>query len=425
MYTLEDFGAKRYEAKLNNGVRVVLFYRPKAPICAQAFLHSGSSFDQVGKEGMSHFLEHMILCGSKKFPTKSDLCEHIESVGGITGAMTSSEYLIVNTEVPEKEDFCRAVDVFEATLCNPLMDEKVFENEKEVVMKEITKNQSVPEKLLYKTAGDLMFKNTRHEHRPTGNLSSVKSITHEEMFQVYKNLLDVSRLTFVVSGDISINEITDQLNKLTFFSENPYTINNEPLKITFSGRIESLFADLKQTYLFVGFYSAPIFSKQFLCMEIVGRILTTGRTGRLVKNIRYEKGLVYSLSFFKFQKLLAPVHGIVTDTTEDKVQTVVSEILKEIDLLKEKGITQDEFDFAKNKLVKSIKRDLQTSYSWTNFHSFGEALGPIEYFSVDDYVNVINAMTLEEVNETIKEYLSSDKAYVATVGRTKAEDIKI
>jgi predicted Zn-dependent peptidase len=423
MYTLEDFGATRYESKLNNGLRVVLFYRPKAPIYTRAFLRSGSSWDPVGKEGMSHLLEHMMLCGSKKFSTKSDLCEYIESVGGMVGAATNPEYLIVNTEVSEKEDFSRVVDIFEAALCEPLMNKEVFEKEKDVVEKEIVKGQSVPK--VYDSMIKFMFKNTRYEYRPFGNVSSVKSITYDEMLQVYEKLLDVSRITFVASGDISIEELVKQLNILTFFSKNPFVPKNEFIKEKPTNKVEATFFDSKQTSIFIGFYTMPLFSRQELCMEIVGKILTTGRTGRLVNKLRYEKGLVYNVNFLNYKYLFGFVHGISTSTTENNVQAVVEESLKEIDLLHKDGITQKELDFAKNQLVKSKKRTMQTSLDWINFHAFDEVFGSEKYFPIHEYANMIYSVTLEEANETIKEYLSSDKAYITMVGRTKAEDIKI
>ena len=425
MYTLKDFGAERYEAKLNNGIRVILFYRSKAPISAQAFLRSGSSFDAVGKEGMAHLIEHMIMNGSARFPSKSELIEHIEAVGGVAAAGTSPEYLSVNAEVPDKEDFGRTVDVFNGVLCNPLMDKTVFENEKHIVTKEIASSQAMPNKLLYRAMAKIMFGDTRYEYRAFGTVESVESITYEEMLLAHKVLFDASRVTFVVSGDISIEEVVEHLNRLEFFSENPYVADDTTVEIKPTNRIGCLPMDTKQTSIFIGFYSAPIFSREALCMEIVGKILAWERTGRLVQILRYEKGLAYSTFFSGYSFLPFSVKGIFTGTTEDKVQEVITETLKEIDHVNDQGITQKELEQAKNKLVKSLKRSMQTSYSWVGFHALGEALSPSKYHPIDEYANEISSITVAEVNSVIKKYLSSTKAYVATVGRTKVEDITI
>ena len=147
MDTFKSFNVTRSEGKLRNGIKVMLFQRSGAPITTTAILKSGSKYDPDSMFGVAHFLEHMIVNGSQEFPTKDLLAEHIESVGGSYGAKTGQDPMWVNTEVSEKDDYERVVDIFNATLCKPLMDKKVFENEKQVVIKEIQKSNSNPSQL--------------------------------------------------------------------------------------------------------------------------------------------------------------------------------------------------------------------------------------------------------------------------------------
>lgn len=127
MNIFETFKVARLEGKLNNGIKVVLFYRADTPISTTAILKSGSKNDPETMLGVSHFLEHMVTNGSLDFPSKDPLVEHIESVGGSYGAITGQDSMRVETEISYKEDYGRVIDIFKATLCNPLMDKKVFE----------------------------------------------------------------------------------------------------------------------------------------------------------------------------------------------------------------------------------------------------------------------------------------------------------
>lgn len=398
---------------------------PMPPIYTQALLHSGSCFDPKDREGMAHFIEHMIVNGSPKFPSKDLLSEHIESVGGVMGAATNPEIIMVNTEVPDKEDFGRVVDIFEATLCNPLMDEAVFETEKNVVIKEITKSQSNPEKTLLEATSKLLFSNTSFEHRALGSMESVSSITYEEMLGSHNTLFNATRITFIASGDISIDEITRQLDSLPFKTGNPFEKDSTRIETQSVERKNSIFMDLKQTSIFVGFYNAPVFSKEALCIALAGNILASGRTSRLVKILRYKKGLIYTIYPSSYIRLPQSIYGVTTDTSEDKVQIVIDEILKEMKHFNEHGVTEKELDFMKNKLVKSLKRSLQTSSSWVDFHAYGEAFGPNQYRPVNKYAEVVSEITLEEINNAIRKYISPDRMYVSLAGKVMADDIHL
>jgi len=151
MNIFDDFNITRSEGKLKNGIRVVLYHRPGAPITTTALLKSGSKNDPDSMLGVAHFLEHMIVNGSQEFPTKDLLSEHIESVGGSYDAATWQEYMRVNVEISDKSDYSRVIDIFDSILSGPLMDKKIFENEKQVIIKEIQKNNSNPLKVLFNT----------------------------------------------------------------------------------------------------------------------------------------------------------------------------------------------------------------------------------------------------------------------------------
>ena len=67
--TDEELGTFRKEELLSNGTELVVLERPGAPVHIQASFFSGSRFNPQGQEGISHFLEHMLVAGTKKFPT--------------------------------------------------------------------------------------------------------------------------------------------------------------------------------------------------------------------------------------------------------------------------------------------------------------------------------------------------------------------
>lgn len=423
MNILNTFNVSKYEANLKNGIKVVLFYRAGAPITTNAIISLGSNYDPNGKFGMVHFLEHMIVNGSKDFPNKSLLAEHIESVGGSFGALTGQDYLMVTTEISEKEDYNRVVDIFKATLCDPLFDKDVFENEKKIVIKEINKGKSNPSKILIDTARELFFEGTSFSHPVLGNEKDILALNYSDTVEEYKNIFDKSKITFVASGDISIDELTQNLNKLDFIesNNNTHVFNEVPFS---NNKIKSTFFDVPNEHICFGVLGPKSLTRDSIQLNLLGDILAGGRNSRLTKKLRYEKGLVYSIWYGRLGGQDLGLWGLFTDTDKNTLQNVVNEIIIEIKNIQSNGVTKEELEFVKLRRIKSLKRSTQTSSSWVDFHSIAESFNRKD-FSMDFYIKTIKDTTTEDIQNIIAKYLDSDKWKLAICGKTKAEDIKI
>ena len=104
MLTLQDFNVKRESFDLSSGAHVVLFNRPKMPVHILVTFIAGSRFDPVGKEGLAHFIEHILLAGTTTYPTKDLLAGFIEDLGGSIGASTGADTLNLNVALGDPAD---------------------------------------------------------------------------------------------------------------------------------------------------------------------------------------------------------------------------------------------------------------------------------------------------------------------------------
>lgn len=106
---LEKFALQLHQEKLDNGTNLLLLERKGMPIYLRAAFFAGFRFDNV--PGTTHFLEHMLLAGTKKFPTKNLIADHIQKVGGEFGASTGNNILRFNIEIPEAVDIDRGIEI--------------------------------------------------------------------------------------------------------------------------------------------------------------------------------------------------------------------------------------------------------------------------------------------------------------------------
>ena len=85
---------------LANGLRVLLIQdnnqKQLQTTSKMAFVsvavNVGSFNDPPHRQGLAHFLEHMIFMGSDKYPKENEFSDHISANGGSSNAYTEFEY---------------------------------------------------------------------------------------------------------------------------------------------------------------------------------------------------------------------------------------------------------------------------------------------------------------------------------------------
>ena len=78
---------------LDNGLRVLLVSDPKFNKSGAALaVNTGQIDDPADREGLAHFLEHMLFLGTEKYPEVADYGNFIKSNGGYNNAYTTSDH---------------------------------------------------------------------------------------------------------------------------------------------------------------------------------------------------------------------------------------------------------------------------------------------------------------------------------------------
>ncbi|MCA8967339.1 MAG: insulinase family protein, partial [Planctomycetes bacterium] len=125
---------REYEAfTLDNGLRVVVVSDPQADTAAASLdVHVGSASDPPGREGLSHFLEHMLFLGTGKYPGAGEYQQFISSHGGSHNAYTAFEDTNYFFDV-EAGHLEAALDRFAQFFVAPLFTERYVQRERNAV----------------------------------------------------------------------------------------------------------------------------------------------------------------------------------------------------------------------------------------------------------------------------------------------------
>ncbi len=133
------YDPRSYETMvLDNGLKVVLVSDPATDKAAASLdVNIGSGSDPDGREGLAHFLEHMLFLGTEKYPDSAEYKEFMAANGGSENAYTS--YAHTNYFFDIDKDYLEpALDRFAQFFIAPKFPPKYVSRERQVVHSEYT-----------------------------------------------------------------------------------------------------------------------------------------------------------------------------------------------------------------------------------------------------------------------------------------------
>src|SRR5246127_4216134 len=123
--------------QLPSGVRVITApMRERASVSLSVMFGVGSRYEEPERSGLSHFIEHMLFKGARRYPTAKALSEAIEGVGGVLNAATDRELTMLWAKVPAGR-LRLAVEVLGDMAFHSSFDPTELSKERQVVIEEL------------------------------------------------------------------------------------------------------------------------------------------------------------------------------------------------------------------------------------------------------------------------------------------------
>lgn len=201
---------------LDNGMKVLLLSDPKFNKSSAALaVGVGSLSDPKNRQGLAHFLEHMLFLGTEKFPDESDYSNYLRSNGGYNNAYTAEDRTNYHFEI-RHEALEGALDRFSQFFIAPLFSPTFTEREMNAVNSESQfrlENDDWREFQL-----NCNFSNAGHpaNHFNIGNRATLTGTTREELMDFYKQYYSANQMTLAVAGKASLDQLESWVR--TYFS---------------------------------------------------------------------------------------------------------------------------------------------------------------------------------------------------------------
>jgi len=201
---------------LQNQLRVLLISDPQADKAAAALdVHVGSSDDPKDREGLAHFLEHMLFLGTEKYPEASAYQAFIDNNAGSHNAYTSAEHTNYFFDI-DADQLEPALDRFAQFFIAPLFDEKYVDRERNAVHSEYQAKIKDDARRGYDVYRQQI--NPRHPYAKfsVGSLETLANRTEgngtedkvrDDLIEFYQTHYSSSQMALVVLGKESIADL--------------------------------------------------------------------------------------------------------------------------------------------------------------------------------------------------------------------------
>lgn len=393
------------ETKLDNGVTVLYEKVPGVKVVSvQCWIKTGSVNENDKLSGISHFLEHMLFNGTKKFKP-GEIDEYLDAKGGYNNAFTSLDVTNYYVTIPTDEAEA-AYEVVSDMVFNALLLQSEIDREKPVVLQEINRKYDDPSYKMWQDLQAALFEGTPYARQVIGSSETVSAFTRQEIVDYYNRFYHPHNMTVVIVGDIEEKQALDLAVK--YFNQTRDVPAGKLYKgenqVTFTKSIDKNFkADVNVDYAVFSFPTGAQDINTVYAEEVFAEVLSGGEyslLNEIIKNKNNTAIYVTDIGLFNHYNGLFGAMAVVPRGNGEKFRNEAMEIINNI---ASGNIEESRIEKAKNRLksknifeeenVSSLAQNIGYAYvlDFKDYHLNYE--NGIDKVTKDDIVAAANKMT--------------------------------
>lgn len=415
----ESLSSKIVQSEPISGVRLFSLERGSGVVTMQGSFLGGDVYSNENRR-VSDMVASMLDQGTKNM-SKFEISEKLESVGARLNFFNGQARVGFSGKFLE-EDTEMVFEIMADQIKNPLFSEQELEKVKKRAIAGYKRSKE-------STRGNAMnnmleaFYGKDHQNSPTNPdqaIEDIKNITAQNLEEYHRKNYGTGSMVIVVVGDIKHQEL-EKMVKEGFggWKKSPLnTKQEERVASKKAGKVYLTMQDKTSTDFLVGTaLEIDRYHPDYLPLYLGTHTLGGNFSARLMQTVRVKEGLTYGINsslsgFGNGNDGYWMVGGTFAPQLLSKGE---SSTLREIKLWLEKGITQKELDVTKSTLTGGF----QVGFDTTGGLASGILSAVVTHNSLeylDSYPEQVKKITLDQVNEAIKKYITLDGLYRVAAG---------
>ncbi len=422
------------------------------------FINLGSVFEQDGYRGASHYIEHMVFKGTKKYPSSLAITSVFDQQGAYINAYTEKRYTCYTIQCnSDAVPIC--LNMLSQMMFHSIFPNKELVKENEVVIEENSKDEDDPENILFESLDREIFAGSPYSfpvdsmkyHEPPNS----RHFDYKKIIELYHQYYVPSNMVLSIVSSAPWTQIERTLRTTDFIRNgknnnpirNPNTIvstisptlirndysivksakTSNALKHNNTNNIWIHKREISTAHLGISFRIGGMYTRERFQWIVLNQILSGTLSARLFTILREENGLTYtSNTEIKFYESVGSF-TIYAETEKSKLfkngkkPGVLPLCVKFVEDLYRDGITEEELRRAQGYLAGTHIQDAEDGEEIVEYNGFREMFemkDKSEYPMVeykDFYKVYLEPVTKKEVDDLIKKWLEPSKMVLRIV----------
>jgi len=412
------------QVTLANGMKLFLLEDHELPlISVSARIRVGSIYEPPDKIGLAAVTGTVMRTGGTLGRTGDEIDEQLELIAASveTGIGLNSGSASVSVL---KKDIDVGLDILADVLMNPAF------REDKIMLAKIQHQSSIArrndnvgsiaarefEKLIY--GPESVY--ARHtEYATIGNIS------RDDLVAFHKKFFGPNNMMLGIWGDFDTDIMIKKIEKAF---EGWEKVDTElpkvpPVEYEFPRTVNVVRKDdVNQSNIYLGHIGGLRSNPDYFALILMNRILGSGFTSRLFRNVRSREGLAYSVfGIYSANYDFPGLFYVGCQTKSEATVKAIRAMTEEVRKMTETEVTDDELALAKDSYLNSFV---------FNFDTKGEIVGRLMTYAYYDYPldflqkakENVEKVTKKDVLRVARKYLRPDEIQILAVGRPQDFD---
>ena len=409
--------ARMYVRKtLPNGLRLVTAPISHVRSVSIAFFFGvGSRYEPDEIAGVSHFIEHMVFKGSKRYPTAQIISETIEGVGGLLNASTDRETTVYTARIASRY-FEQAMELLADMVRHPLFAADEIARERRVISEEIGMYMDDPGSWVSVLANELFWLDTPLGREIAGTRETVQGMPDFAVREYHARHYLPNNLVISVAGDVTPEQVEEVAARLLGdWTSQPAPVWTPcpPHEAAPHVRLDT--RETEQTNFDLLLLGLSYTDPDRYALSLLNTMLGDSMSSRLFLEVRERLGLAYDVGSALIQYHDTGAFSISAGVAPEQAGEALAAILREVARIRDKPVTPEELARAKEYTRGRITLSQENTGAVSGWYGAQELdLGQIR--ELDEELDLYDAVTREDIQRVAERIFREESLRLALIG---------
>lgn len=410
-----------FETVLPNGLKIVIFENNQLPLISYRLaFRSGDINDPKDAIGLTSAMASLLNEGTKTRSSKQ-IAEEVERLGAKISAGSSADHTTISASTLSlyKSDVLQLLA--DITLNPTFPAEEIALYQKNTIQG--LESQRANASFLANEQVDKILFGAHPYSIVSPSKEDIEKISRENLVAFHQKMFAPNNAIFIIVGDVNRAELLEEIEehfgdwKQKEIEEVEYSDlpNRTTTTLTVVDRPGSAQSNIVLANLAIERKNPDYFP-----VLLMNQVLGAGASSRLFMNLREEKGYTYGAYSRLDTRRLAGSFEATAEVRTPVTGDSLHEFFYELNRIRDEKVSEKELNDAKNFLTGVFPLRAETQEGLTNL-IVSQKLYDLPEDYLQTYRENVNAVTLEEVEQMAKKYITPDKIAIVVVG--DAEEI--